>query len=185
VTLSAREKMLVAISALVALGYAGTVYVLDPLLESQQTVREEIVRQRTELESLRMLASERGRYQRRVESLRGLVAEAESVLLNENKIPVVAAEVQEWIHRFGQETGVSIVREAVLPQKTHEQFVEIPVELSVKGSLRDIHAFLYKVEMNERLLTVPRFAIRSPVASTGPLSVDLHIAGHMVSRGKL
>ena len=182
--LSPREKALVAVSALVALGYAGTVYVLDPLLESQQTVRQEIARQRTELESLRTLASERGRYQRRVESLRDRVAEAESVLLKENKVPVAAAEVQEWIQRFGQETHVNIVREAVLPPKAREEFVDIPVELSVKGSLRDIHVFLYKVEMNEKLLTIPRFAIRSSVASTGSLSVDLHIAGHMKSRGK-
>ena len=56
--------------------------------------------------------------------------------------------------------------------------------ISVRGSLREIHAFLYKVETNEKLLTVPQFIIRSPMASSGPLSVDLHIAGHIVNGGK-
>lgn len=184
-TLSPREKALVAVSALVALGYAGAVYVLDPFLESQQVVRGQIETQRMELESLRRLASERGRYQRRVENLRSRVEEAESMLLKENKVPVAAAEVQERIHQFGQETGVNIVRESVLRAKAHEPFLEVPVELSVKGSLRDIHAFLYKVETNEKLLTVPQFVIRSPMASTGALSMDLHVAGHITNREKL
>ena len=184
-TLSSRERALVMASVFLVLGYVGTVYVLDPFLESQQVVREQIEVQRVELLSLRMLASERGRYQRRIEDLRVRVAEAESVLLKENKIPVVAAEVQERIHQFGQETGVSIVRESVLRPKDHEQFVEIPVELSVKGSFREIHTFLYKVEMNEKLLTVPQFVIRSPTSSTGALSLDLHIAGHIANGGKL
>ena len=153
-TLSPRERTLVALSFLAVVGYAGTVFVLEPFLESQQAVREQIDSQRLELESLRQLASERGRYERRVESLRARVAEAELVLLKENKIPVVAAEVQERIHQFGLETGVTIMRESVLRPKVHEQLLEIPVELSVRGSLREIHAFLYKVETNEKLLTV-------------------------------
>ena len=184
-TLSSRERVLVLASAFMVLGYVGTVYVLDPFLESQQVVREQVEIQRQELASLRALASERGRYERRVDSLRARVAEAESVLLKENKVPVVAAEVQERIHQFGQETGVSIVRESVLRPKVHEQLLEIPVELSVKGSLRDIHAFLYKVETNEKLLTIPQFIIRSPMAPASPLSVDLHIAGHIVNGSKL
>lgn len=184
-TFSRREKVLLIISAVAALGYAGAVYVLDPLLDAQQTVREEIAKQRAELESLRALAAERARYQRHVDALRGKVAGAESVLMKENRVPVVAAEMQEKIHRFEQETGVHIVRESVLSSKTHEQYMEIPVELSVKGSLRDIHAFLYKVETNEQLLTIPRLTIRSSGAAAGQLSVDVHIAGHMAGRGTL
>lgn len=183
--LSAREKALVLMTALVGIGYLGVVYVLDPLFVSQQAVRERIEEQRVELESLRALVAVRGRYQQRVENLRVRVAEGEAVLLNENKVPVAAAEVQERIHQFGRETGVSIVRETVLRPKQQELFIEIPVELSVKGTLREIQEFLYKIETNEKLLTVPQFVIRSSVSSTGPLSVDLQIAGHMSSGGTL
>jgi len=184
-TLSSREKVLAMVSALMVLGYVGIVYVLDPFLESQHVVREQIESRRLELASLRALVSERARYQRRVEDLRARVTEAEAVFLKENKVPVVAAEVQARIHQYGQETGVSIVRESVLRAKDHEQFVEIPVELSVKGVLREVQAFLYKVEMNDKLLTVPQFVIRSPMTSTGVLSLDLHIVGHIANGGKL
>lgn len=183
--LSSREKVLVLASALMVLGYIAVVYMVDPFLESQREVREQLDARRSELASLRALAGERSRYQRRVDDLRVRVADAESLLLEENKIPIVAAEIQERIHQYGLEAGVSIVRESVLRPKDHEQFVEVPVELSVKGALREIHAFLYKVEMNEKLLTVPKFVIRSPLTSTGALSLDLHIAGHIATGGKL
>lgn len=178
-TLTVREKGIVAVAGLLAIGYVGVTYVLDPFLASQATVQEAIEQKRLEHQQLMALVAERERYQRKVDDLRVRVSEAEAMLLQEDKVPVAAAEVQEVVHRFGRETGVSIMRESVLRPKEQEVLVEIPVEVSLRGSLREVQEFVYKVESHDKILTIPQLAIRSSMASNGSLTVDMQIAGHM------
>jgi Tfp pilus assembly protein PilO len=177
--LTVREKGIVVLAGVLAIGYAGVAYVVDPFLESQTAVQEAIEQKRLEYQQLVALAAERERYQRKVDDLRLRVSEAEAMLLKEDKAPVVAAQVQEVVHQFGRETGVSIMREAVLRPKEQEVVVEVPVEVSLKGSLREVQEFVYKVESHDKMLTIPQIAIRSSPASNGLLSVEMHIAGHM------
>jgi len=177
--LTKREKGIVLLAGVLAIGYAGLTYVLDPFLDSQATVQEAVEQKRLELQQLLALVAENERYQRKVDDLRVRVSEAEAMLLKEDKVPVVAAEVQEVVHQFGRETGVSIIRESVLRPKEQEVVVEVPVEVSLKGSLREVQEFVYKVESHHKRLTIPQIAIRSSVASNGPLSVEMQIAGHM------
>jgi len=184
VKLSVREKWIMAIAGVLVLAYAGVTYLLDPFLVSQEAVQEEIQQKRLELDELMMLVSQRSRYQRKLESLRVRVSAAESMLLEAGKVPVAAAKVQEVLHKFGQEAGVNIVRESVMRPKELDTVVEVPVELSLKGSLREIQQFLYQVESHNKLLTIPQLAIRSSMASNELLSVDLQIAGHM-SKGRV
>ncbi|WP_455379491.1 type II secretion system protein GspM [Petrachloros mirabilis] len=177
--LSPRERTILLLAGLLAVGYAGVVYAVDPLLESQAEVRERIEQTRLELGKLTARASERSRYEERVETMKARISGAETILMQEDKVPVVAAQVQEFIHQLGQETGVAIVRESVLHQKEKDLLTEIPVELSLKGSLRDVHHFLHKIETHEKLLTVNKLAIRSSYSSDNALSVELQIVAHM------
>lgn len=177
--LSPRERRALLLAGLLAAGYAGVVYAVDPLLESQEEVREQIEQKRLELEKLTARASERSRYEQRLQVMESRVSDAEWILMQEDKVPVVAAEVQEFIHRLGQETGVGIIRESVLHPKEKDLLIEIPVELSVKGSLGDVHNFLHKIETHEKLLTVQKLAIRSSYSSDKTLSVELQIVAHM------
>lgn len=177
--LSSRERWIVGLAGLLALAYGGVTYVMEPFLESQEAVQEAIEQKQSELEKLVMFVSEEGRYRRKIENLHARVSAAETMLLAEGKVPVAAAEVQEVVHKFGQEAGVSIVRESVIRPKELEAVVEILVELTLKGSTRQIQHFLYQVETHGKLLTISQLAIRSPMAANGPLSVDLQIAGHM------
>jgi hypothetical protein len=80
---------------------------------------------------------------------------------------------------------VSIIREAVLRPKQNDMFLEVSIELSVKGSLGQIKDFLYRVETHDKLLTIPQLSIRSSFSANGPLSVDLRVAGHMPRGEKL
>jgi Tfp pilus assembly protein PilO len=183
--LSRREQGVLALLSLAGLVYVGFVYGIDPVLGSQQAIREEIELKRASLDQYRLVASERKRFQDRVSELQARVTESEGFLLRGDKVPVAAAEVQELLHHFEQETGVSIIREAVLRPKQNDMFLEVSIELSVKGSLGQIKDFLYRVETHDKLLTIPQLSIRSSFSANGPLSVDLHVAGHMPRGEKL
>lgn len=177
--LSLRERRILLLAGLLAVGYAGVVYAVDPLLESQAEVREQIEQKRLELEKLTARASERSRYEQRLQAMKSRVSDAEWMLMQEDKVPVVAAEVQEFIHQLGQETGVGIIRESVLHPKEKDLLIEIPVELSLKGSLGDVHQFLHRIETHEKLLTMQKLAVRSSYSSDKALSVELQLVGYM------
>ena len=182
--LTVREKGIVVLAGVLIIGYAVVTYVLDPFLESQATVLEAVEQKHLEYQQLMALAAEGDRYQRKVDDLRARVSEAEAMLLTDDKVPVVAAEVQEVVHQLGRETGVSIIREAVLRPKEQEVVVEVPVEVSLKGSLRQVQEFVHKVESHDKILTIPQIAIRSSMASDELLTVEMQIAGHMPRRRK-
>ncbi len=177
--ISTREKRFLIIGALAVFAYVGSGYVIAPLVVSQVGIQEQIQERRTALERHRSLPPERDRYQRKVNALKARLHQAEELLLKGETAPLVAAEVQGLVHRFGQETGLSIVRENVPRPKQTETFVQVPVELSLRGNLQAVRDFLYQVQTAEHLLTVPKLIIRSGRSRAGTLSVDLRVAGHM------
>ncbi len=177
--ISKRETRFLVVGALAVFAYVGIVYVIEPLVASQLEVREQVWETRAVLERHRSLPPERDRYQRKVDALKARLHQAEELLMKGEKAPLAAAEVQGVIHRFGQESSLNIVRENVPPPKQTETFVEVPVELSMRGNLQAVRDFLYRVQMAENLLTVPKLVIRSRRSRDGTLSVDLRVAGHM------
>lgn len=178
--ISTREKRVLIAGGLAVAAFLVTVYVIEPFLSSQGKIREEIREKKALLERHQRLASEKDRYQRKVEGLKAELRQAEGVLLKGEKLPLVAAELQGLLHKLGQEAGLTIVRENVPPPKKIEMFTQVTVELSVKGELKAIRDFLYKVQTAPKLLTVPKLTIRG-VASRGltALSADLQVAGYM------
>lgn len=180
IKISPREKRVLIAGGLAVAAFLVTVYVIEPFISSQLKVREEIREKKALLERHQLLASEKDRYQRKVEGLKAELRQAEGVLLKGEKLPLVAAELQGLLHKLGQEAGVTIVRENVPPPKKVEMFTQVTVELSVKGELKAIRDFLYKVQTAPKLLTVPKLIIRGvPSRGQTALSADLQVAGYM------
>ena len=176
-----REKRFLITGGLAVAAFLATVYVIEPLVSSQLKVREEIRERKALLERHQLLASEKDRYRRKVEGLKAQLQQAEGLLLKGEKLPLVAAELQGLLHKLGQEAGITIVRENVPPPKKIEVFTQVTVELSVKGELKAIRDFLYRVQTAPKLLTVPKLIIRgTPSRGQTALSADLQVAGYIV-----
>ncbi|MFN3476705.1 MAG: hypothetical protein ACK4Z6_04010, partial [Candidatus Methylomirabilales bacterium] len=111
--ISPREKRFLIAGGLAVGAFLITVYVLEPFISSQRKIREEIREKKVLLERHQRLASEKDRYQRKVNELKAQLQQAEGVLLKGEKLPLVAAELQGLLHKLGQEAGLTIVRENV------------------------------------------------------------------------
>jgi Tfp pilus assembly protein PilO len=180
--ISMRERRVLVVGGLAVAAILAGVYVVEPLVVSQLQVREEIRQKTALLERHQLLASEKGRYQRRVEALRSEVRQAEELHFKGDKLPVVAAEIQGLLHKLGEEAGITIARENVPAPKKGERFTQVIVELSVRGDMRAISDFLYKVHTAPKMLAVSRLNLKGAPGRGGPapLLADLQIAGHMV-----
>jgi hypothetical protein len=179
--ISSREKRFVLFGGLAVAGVLAGLYVVEPLVRSQQRVREEIRQKGALLERHQLLASDRDRYQKRVDALRAEVRRAEVSSFMEDKLPLLAAEIQGMVSKFGEEAGVTIARQNVPAPKKTERVTQVIVELSVRGDRRALRDFLYKIQAAQKLLTIPRIAVRvAPGRGDPELLVDLQVAGYVV-----
>lgn len=178
--ISRRERRFLIVGALAVAAILAGVYVVEPLASSQLTVREEIQQKQALVERHQLLASEKERYRKKVEALRAQVQQAQESHFQEEKLPLVAAEIQGLLHRLGQEAGITIVRENVPPPKKTGVFAPVTVELSVRGELGTLRDFLYKIQTAPKLLTIPKLIIRgTPARGQTGLSADMQVDGYM------
>ena len=179
--ISKREKGFLIVGGLAVLAYLGGVYVVEPFVASRTGLRAVIEENQALLERQELLASDRERYRRRAAALRSQLQQAGTRHFPGEKAPVVAAEIQGILHTFGQEAGVTIARQNVPPPKKVEMFTQVTVELSVRGEMRAIRDFIYRISTAPKMLTIPRLVIRGfPSQTTMPLSADLQVAGYML-----
>lgn len=178
---SKREKRFLVAGMIALAGYLAIIYLIEPFVIAQREIREEIRVKRAVLEQYRSRSEDRERYQQRVDALKTRLQQAEVLLLGAEKAPVAAAKVQGLVHSFGQETDMTIVREHVAPLRKLEGLVEVPVEVSLRGDLKAVRDFLYRVQTAGPLVTVPKLVIRSGFTHPeSTLSVDLRVAGYIV-----
>ncbi|MFB3818000.1 MAG: type II secretion system protein GspM [Candidatus Methylomirabilales bacterium] len=179
---SAREKRVLVVGGVAALAILVGVYVVEPFLTSQAATRDEIAAARRTVERGGALAAERERQQRQIEALRGRLRAEETLLFAGERLPVVAAEIQGLLHTLGQETGITILRENVPQPRKADTYTQVTVELSVRGELRAIRDFLYRVQTAPKLLSVPRLAIRGTTSRTQTaLTADLQVSGYTLA----
>ncbi len=149
---------------------------------SQGKIREELEVKRTQLAKVERVASEAGRYQQRVEALRAALQQGEKFMFVGVKLPVAAAEIQDILHKLGQESSITIVRENVRPPKKGENLLDVTVELSIQGDIRDVRNFLYKIQTAPKLLVVPKVVIRGlPVRGPTGVAAELLVAGYLLN----
>jgi len=180
--ISTRERRVLLGGGLAVLAILAGVYVVEPFVATQRGMRDEVQAQSALLAKHQLLASEKARYQRRVEALRAQLQQADSLLFKGEKLPVVAAEVQGLLHTLAQEAGITIVRENVRPPTKVDVFTEVAVELSVQGEMKNIRDFLYKIQTAPKLVTTPKLVIRSmPTRGATALAADLVVTGHILN----
>ena len=178
--ISKREKRFIMFGALALLGTLLVVYVIEPVIASQLEVRKQIEKKQAVLKRYRPSDQARDHYQSKVRELSAQLDQVEGLLLKEKRAPLAAAKLQGLLHKLCQETGMTIVREKVLAPNNLDLFVEVPVELSLRGDLKSVRDFLYRVQTAPYLLTLPKQIIRRrPSRKNVNLTVALRVVGYM------
>ena len=182
---SKREKrfLLVGVSALLA--NLLFVYVIEPAIDYQLEVRKQIERKQAILDRHRPPVPGKEHYQSRVTELKAQVSAAEALFLKESKPTLAAANLQGLIHKIGQESGLSVIRENVLASKPSESFVEVPIELTLRGDMKALREFLYRVQAAPYLLTLSKLVIKKgPPRPNLTFAVDLQVVGYIQGQEK-
>jgi Tfp pilus assembly protein PilO len=182
--LSPRERTLVGVAMAVAVALGGYVYLVEPTLartrerQALVPVREEVLAKR------RALVAQRAAYAARLEEARKAVQEASGRLLPGATPPLAASELQKLVKELAGQANVDVRSERILPPVERAGLLEIPVEITVAGGIREVVRLLHRLEGTTKILTLQDLKVR--VISVGQpkeLLATLTVSGFILPAG--
>lgn len=181
VALSKRERALVAIALLAAVVIAGYLYVVEPIRQRNAQEAELIPVREARLERRRALIAQRAGLATELAEADTRVAAESLRLLQGPTPPLAASELQKLIKDLAATVGVEVRSERVLPTVDRNGLVEVPIEITVAGGIRESVNLLSRIDQTPKLLTVQDFKMR--VVSLGQprdLLTTITVAGYLL-----
>ena len=183
--LSKRERTFVGAAVGVAIILAGYVYLVEPTrartreLAMLIPVREEILSKR------RALIAQRAAYQGRLEEISRAAEQASARLLPGATPPLAASELQKLVKELASQSNVEVRSERILTPVERGRLLEVPLEITVAGGIRDLVMLLYRLEGTGKILTLQELKVR--VVSVGQpkeLLTTLVVSGYILPSGQ-
>ncbi|MCI0548097.1 MAG: type II secretion system protein GspM [Candidatus Rokubacteria bacterium] len=178
---SRRERWLVGVAVLVAAILGGYIYVVEPLRAREQELsqlapaRENVLQGRRELVGRRAaLTAELAEATERLEAQSGR-------LLQGPTPPLAASELQRIVKDVASSAGVEMRSERILTPVERDGLQQVPLEITVAGSIRESVTLLQQLEQTEKLLAIQDVKMR--VVSVGQpreLLTTLTVAGYLL-----
>lgn len=189
--LTVREQILTGVAAITVLVVVLCYGIIGPYLSHTQELEDAIAYEVIRLEkSLRQV--ERGPHiERWLRQLRHRYQEVVSQLIPGTTLPLAAARLQEHVQRIATQSQAQIVRVKVLRGKQVREFHRAGVQLSLRGDMEAVAAFLAAIEHDSWLLTIDTLYIRGsgrrrrrhrrrvPHKPRPPLAVEVTIGGFL------
>ena len=181
-TLTRRERTVIGLASAGLLLVALYLYVVEPLVNRSRDLVELTPAREATLESRRRLIAQRTRLTEELAEVTRAFAEQSARLLPGPTAPLAASELQKVVKDVAAASRVDVRSERVMPPADMVGLKEVPIELTVAGSIRETVALLYEIERTPRLLTVKDVKVRVvAVGQPRELLTTLTVAGYLLS----
>jgi Tfp pilus assembly protein PilO len=175
-----RRYLLIAGAVLLLFGLA---FWLFPFFEGIQGGITDIAAQKKRVAKYRQTVKGRGELEARLVSLNKSLEQAEASLLTGKTTALAAVDVQNVLNEIALGSGVVLRSVQVLKSQKQDsdQYVSVPVQITVGATIRQLKDILYKIEASPRFfLTVERIGISLfGDATPDQLRVDITVSGIM------
>lgn len=180
-TLNRRERTIIGLAIGAALVVALYLYVVDPLLDRYRELGEQAPAREATLEARRRLIAQRPRLIEELAEATTSLEQQTQRLLPGATAPLAASDLQRVVKEVATAANVDVRSERVLPPSEVAGLQEVPIELTVAGSIRDTVALLFQIERTSRLLTVKDVKMRVvAVGQPRELLTTLVVAGYLL-----
>ena len=183
--LSKRERTFVGAAVGVAIILAGYVYLVEPTRARTRELAMLIPAREEILSKRRALIAQRAAYQGRLEEISRAAEQASARLLPGATPPLAASELQKLVKELASQSNVEVRSERILTPVERGRLLEVPLEITVAGGIRDLVMLLYRLEGTGKILTLQELKVR--VVSVGQpkeLLTTLTVSGYILPSGQ-
>ena len=180
-TLSGRERIVIGAGAVVALLVGGYLLVVEPLIDRFRAAEVTVPAREATLDRRRLLVAQRPRLAEELAAVDERLQLESSRLLQGPTAPLAASELQQLAKDLLVGASTEVRSERVLPASEREGLLEVPIELTLMGSIRDTVAALTRLAGSGRLLTLKDVKIRVvAVGQPRELLTTVTVAGYLL-----
>lgn len=180
-TLGGRKRIVIGAGAVVALLVGGYLVVVEPLIDRFRAAEVTVPAREATLDRRRLLVAQRPRLAEELAAVDERLQLESSRLLQGPTAPLAASELQQLAKDLLAGARTEVRSERVLPTSERDALLEVPIELTLMGSLRDTVAALTRLEGSGRLITLKDVKIRVvAVAQPRELLTTLTVAGYLL-----
>lgn len=173
------------VALLTAFVFCLFTYVIDPFIESQNRIEEEIPVKMKQLEKYRQFVASKSHAEEELKHIESMAKRTTGKLLSGNTIPLAAANLQEILKALSAKNMVKIRSEKVLDSKSFDYFVQIPVQIEFTSTVTELTNFIYDIETYQKLLTILDLNIRvTNRRDPRDINATVVVAGLMQSESK-
>ena len=183
--LSSRERILVGAALLTALIVGGYLYMVEPRwLEIRDLEQNRIPAREQVLVKARARIAQQETIRRQLADVGQAVDRLSARLLPGATPPLAASELQKLVKELASQSDVEIRSERILPPVERGDLLEIPVEITVSGGIREVVSLLYKLEGATKLLTLQDLKVRVVnIGQPRDLLTTLTVSGFILTAG--
>ena len=179
--LQRRERTVIGLALAGLLLVALYLYVVEPLVNRTHDLTELAPAREATLESRRRLIAQRPRLSEELAAATQAIEKQAARLLAGPTAPLAASELQKVVKDVATAANVEVRSERVMPTADMDGLQEVPIELTVAGSIRETVALLYQIERTPRLLTVKDVKLRVvAIGQPRGLLTTLTVAGYLL-----
>jgi len=160
IKLDKQKKILLMIGAAVL--FIGVLYRFFPVFENMGSLDDEISLKEKNLIKYRQMVQERNNLETRLDSLTRIIENAEMGLL-EGKTPALGAvDVQNILKEITDKRDLEVLTMRVMKPENKEEdlYMIIPVQITIRCSVRQLKEVIYQIESSPRLLRVHDCRVR-------------------------
>jgi general secretion pathway protein M len=152
---SNRERLTVFAALATAVIFLITTFLIDPFLENQRNIREEIPMRTHQLTKYRQFVAGKNQAQQQLRRIQETSRIGQAKLLPGDTASLAAANLQEILKTLAAKHQINIKSEKVLDTKPLDFFDEIFVQIEFTTMITNLASFLYDIETYQKVLMVP------------------------------
>jgi Tfp pilus assembly protein PilO len=158
--LDKQKKTLLIIGAVVL--FIGAIFRFFPFFENIESLDDEISLKEKNLIKYRQMLRERNDLEARLVSLNRVIENAESGLLDGKTPALGAVDVQNILKEITDKSDMEVLSMRVMKPENKEEdiYMTIPVQITIRSSIRELKEFFYQLESSSTLLKVSDCRIR-------------------------
>lgn len=176
--------------AMVLLLMAGGIYRMWPQIEDIFAVDDTIVLKKKRLIKYQKMLHSAGDQEKELSLLEAALKRGEAGLLTGKTPALAAADIQKVVHEIAKKSQVEIQSVRVLKPKdvVGSHYLSIPVQVVIKGVMRQLTKFLHQILQSSKYLTVQevriivtRKRLRGKASVSELIKADITINGFLKS----
>ena len=180
-TFTRRERTLVGLGSVAAVVIGGYLFLVEPLLTRSRDAETTAPAREASLERRRLLVDQHPRLVHELETVTRQLKAESGRLLHGPTAPLAASELQKIVKDLMIGSNVEVRSERVLPVSDRDGLQEVPIEMTIVGSIRDTVAALARLERTDRLVALKDVKIRVfAVGQPRELLTTLTVAGYLL-----